>query len=125
MSYTINESNVDTLTTMELQYTLMLTANGERKPVMHGYKGAKVAQWADRTKAIDTVYLDISQPLVQGDTTSGDFTVDGSAPYAIEDSRGYWEHEDIWDWDLTGNDVVHARMGDQYDRLIRVYLKDD
>ena len=44
MSYTINESNVDTLTTMELQYTLMLTANGERKPVMHGYKGAKDAE---------------------------------------------------------------------------------
>ena len=124
LSYTINESNVDTLTTMELQYTLMLTANGERKPVMHGYKGAKVAQWADRTKAIDTVYLDISQPLVQGDFSSGTFTVDGSAPYAIEDIRGYWEHEDIWDWDLTGNGVVPARLGDQYYRSIRVYLKD-
>ena len=124
LSYTINESNVDTPTTMELQYTLMLTANGERKPVMHGYKGAKVAQWVDRTKAIDTVYLDISQPLVQGDKSSGTFTVDGSAPYAIEDSRGYWEHEDIWDWDLTGNGVVPARLGDQYYRFIRVYLKD-
>ena len=124
LSYTINESKVDTLTTMELQYTLMLTANGERKPVMHGYKGAKVAQWADRTKAIDTVYLDISQPLVQGDKSSGTFTVDGSAPYAIEDIRGYWEHEDIWDWDLTGNGVVPARLGDQYYRFIRVYLKD-
>ena len=124
LSYPINESNVDTLTTMELQYTLMLTANGERKPVMHGYKGAKVAQWVDRTKAIDTVYLDISQPLVQGDKSSGTFTVDGSAPYAIEDSRGYWEHDDIWDWNLTGNGVVPARLGDQYYRFIRVYLKD-
>lgn len=122
LSYTINESNVDTLTTMELQYTLMLTANGERKPVMHGYKGAKVAQWVDRTKAIDTVYLDISQPLVQGDYTSGTFTVDGSAPYTIEDRRGYWEHEDIWD--LTGNGSVPAILGDQYYRFIRVYLKD-
>lgn len=122
LSYTINESNVDTLTTMELQYTLMLTANGERKPVMHGYKGAKVAQWVDRTKAIDTVYLDISQPLVQGDSSSGTFTVDGSAPYAIEDKQGYWEHEDIWD--LTGNGSVPAILGDQYYRFIRVYLKD-
>ena len=122
LSYTINESNVDTLTTMELQYTLMLTANGERKPVMHGYKGAKVAQWVDRTKAIDTIYLDISQPLVQGDYTSGAFTVDGSAPYAIEDRQGYWEHEDIWD--LTGNGSVPAILGDQYYRFIRVYLKD-
>lgn len=122
LSYTINESNVDTLTTMELQYTLMLTANGERKPVMHGYKGAKVAQWVDRTKAIDTVYLDISQPLVQGDFSSGTFTVDGSAPYAIEDRQGYWEHEDIWD--LTGNGSVPAMLGDSYYRFIRVYLKD-
>ena len=122
LSYTINESNVDTLTTMELQYTLMLTANGERKPVMHGYKGAKVAQWVDRTKAIDTVYLDISQPLVQGDYTSGTFTVDGSAPYAIEDKQGYWEHEDIWD--LTGKGSVPAMLGDSYYRFIRVYLKD-
>ena len=122
LSYTINESNVDTLTTMELQYTLMLTANGERKPVMHGYKGAKVAQWVDRTKTIDTVYLDISQPLVQGDYTSGAFTVDGSAPYTIEDRQGYWEHEDMWD--LTGNGSVPAVLGDQYYRFIRVYLKD-
>lgn len=122
LSYTINESNVDTLTTMELQYTLMLTANGERKPVMHGYKGAKVAQWVDRTKAIDTVYLDISQPLVQGDYSSGAFTVDGSAPYTIEDRQGYWEHEDMWD--LTGNGSVPAVLGDQYYRFIRVYLKD-
>ena len=122
LSYPINESNVDTLTTMELQYTLMLTANGERKPVMHGYKGAKVAQWVDRTKAIDTVYLDISQPLVQGDYTSGTFTVDGSAPYTIEDKQGYWEHEDIWD--LTGKGSVPAILGDQYYRFIRVYLKD-
>ena len=122
LSYPINESNVDTLTTMELQYTLMLTANGERKPVMHGYKGAKVAQWVDRTKAIDTVYLDISQPLVQGDFSSGTFTVDGSAPYTIEDRQGYWEHEDIWD--LTGNGSVPAVLGDQYYRFIRVNLKD-
>ena len=122
LSYPINESNVDTLTTMEMQYTLMLTANGERKPVMHGYKGAKVAQWVDRTKAIDTVYLDISQPLVQGDFSSGTFTVDGSAPYTIEDRQGYWEHEDIWD--LTGNGSVPAVLGDQYYRFIRVNLKD-
>ena len=122
LSYTINESNVDTLTTMELQYTLMLTANGERKPVMHGYKGAKVAQWVDRTKAIDTIYLDISQPLVQGDFSSGTFTVDGSAPYAIEEKPDYWMHEDIWD--LTGNGSVPAILGDQYSRFIRVYLKD-
>ena len=122
LSYPINESNVDTLTTMELQYTLMLTANGERKPVMHGYKGAKVAQWVDRTKAIDTVYLDISQPLVQGDFSSGTFTVDGSAPYAIEEKPDYWMHEDIWD--LTGKGSVPAILGDQYSRFIRVYLKD-
>ena len=122
LSYPINESNVDTLTTMELQYTLMLTANGERKPVMHGYKGAKVAQWVDRTKAIDTIYLDISQPLVQGDFTSGAITVDGSALYTVEDRTGYWEHEDIWD--LNGNGSVPAILGDQYSRFIRVYLKD-
>lgn len=122
VTYYINESNVDTLTTMELQYDLMLETNGVKKQVTTGYKGAKVARWVDRAKAIDTIYLDISQPLVQGDYTSGTFTVDGSAPYTIEDRRGYWEHEDIWD--LTGNGSVPAILGDQYYRFIRVYLKD-
>ena len=122
VTYYINESNVDTLTTMELQYDLMLETNGVKKQVTTGYKGAKLARWVDRTKAIDTIYLNISQPLVQGDYTSGTFTVDGSAPYAIEDSRGYWEHEDIWD--LTGKGSVPAILGDQYYRFIRVYLKD-
>ena len=124
VTYYINESDVDALTTMELQYDLMLETNGVKKQVSTGYKGAKVVQWVDHTQTIDTVYLDISQPLVQGDSSSGTFTVDGSAPYAIEDIRGYWEHEDIWDWDLTGNGVVPARLGDQYYRFIRVYLKD-
>ena len=122
VTYYINESNVDTLTTMELQYDLMLETNGVKKQVTTGYKGAKVARWVDRTKAIDTIYLDISQPLVQGDYTSGAFTVDGSAPYTMEDRQGYWEHEDIWD--LTGNGSVPAILGDQYYRFIRVYLKD-
>ena len=122
VTYYFNESNVDTLTTMELQYDLMLETNGVKKQVTTGYKGAKVARWVDRTKAIDTIYLDISQPLVQGDYTSGAFTVDGSAPYTIEDRQGYWEHEDIWD--LTGNGSVPAILGDQYYRFIRVYLKD-
>ena len=122
VTYYFNESNVDTLITMELQYNLMLETNGVKKQVTTGYKGAKVAQWVDRTKAIDTVYLDISQPLVQGDYSSGAFTVDGSAPYTIEDRQGYWEHEDMWD--LTGNGSVPAILGDQYYRFIRVYLKD-
>lgn len=122
VTYYIGESDVDALTTMELQYDLMLETNGVKKQVSTGYKGAKVVQWVDRTKAIDTVYLDISQPLVQGDYSSGTFTVDGSAPYAIEDKQGYWEHEDIWD--LTGNGSVPAILGDQYYRFIRVYLKD-
>lgn len=122
VTYYIGESDVDALTTMELQYDLMLETNGVKKQVSTGYKGAKVVQWVDRTKAIDTIYLDISQPLVQGDYTSGAFTVDGSAPYTIEDRRGYWEHEDIWD--LTGNGSVPAILGDQYYRFIRVYLKD-
>ncbi len=122
VTYYINESDVDALTTMELQYDLMLETNGVKKQVSTGYKGAKVVQWVDRTKAIDTVYLDISQPLVQGDYSSGTFTVDGSAPYAIEDKQGYWEHEDIWD--LTGKGSVPAILGDQYYRFIRVYLKD-
>lgn len=122
VTYYISESNVDTLTTMELQYDLMLETNGVKKQVTTGYKGAKVARWVDRTKAIDTIYLDISQPLVQGDYTSGAFTVDESALYTIEDRQGYWEHEDIWD--LTGNGSVPAVLGDQYYRFIRVYLKD-
>lgn len=122
VTYYINESDVDALTTMELQYDLMLETNGVKKQVSTGYKGAKVVQWVDRTKAIDTVYLDISQPLVQGDYTSGAFTVDGSAPYTIEDRQGYWEHEDIWD--LTGKGSVPAMLGDSYYRFIRVYLKD-
>lgn len=122
VTYYINESDVDALTTMELQYDLMLETNGVKKQVSTGYKGAKVVQWVDRTKAIDTIYLDISQPLVQGDYSSGTFTVDGSAPYSIEDRQGYWEHEDIWD--LTGNGSVPAILGDQYYRFIRVYLKD-
>ena len=122
VTYYINESDVDALTTMELQYDLMLETNGTKKRVMTGYKGAKVVQWVDRAQAIDTVYLDISQPLAQGDYTSGIFTVDGSAPYTIEDRQGYWEHEDIWD--LTGNGSVPAILGDQYYRFIRVNLKD-
>ena len=122
VTYYINESDVDALTTMELQYDLMLETNGVKKQVSTGYKGAKVVQWVDRTQPIDTVYLDISQPLVQGDYSSGTFTVDGSAPYTIEDRQGYWEHEDIWD--LTGNVSVPAILGDQYYRFIRVYLKD-
>ena len=122
VTYYINESDVDALTTMELQYDLMLETNGVKRRVTTGYKGAKVVQWVDQTKTIDTVYLDISQPLVQGDYTSGTFTVDGSAPYTIEDKQGYWEHEDIWD--LTGKGSVPAILGDQYYRFIRVYLKD-
>ncbi len=122
VTYYINESDVDALTTMELQYDLMLETNGVKKQVSTGYKGAKVVRRVDRTKAIDTVYLDISQPLVQGDFSSGTFTVDGSAPYTIEDRQGYWEHEDIWD--LTGNGSVPAVLGDQYYRFIRVNLKD-
>ena len=122
VTYYINESDVDALTTMELQYDLMLETNGVKRQVMTGYKGAKVVQWVDRTKAIDTVYLDISQPLVQGDFSSGTFTVDGSAPYAIEEKPDYWMHEDIWD--LTGKGSVPAILGDQYSRSIRVYLKD-
>lgn len=122
VTYYINESDVDALTTMELQYDLMLETNGVKKQVSTGYKGAKVVQWVDHTQTIDTVYLDISQPLVQGDYTSGTFTVDGSAPYAIEEKPDYWMHEDIWD--LTGNVSVPAILGDQYYRFIRVYLKD-
>ena len=121
VTYYINESDVDALTTMELQYDLMLETNGVKKQVLTGYKGAKVAQWVDRTKAIDTVYLDISQPLVQGDSRSGTFTVDGSAPYAIEEKPDYWTHDD---WDLKEGGVVPAMLGDSYYRFIRVYLKD-
>ena len=122
VTYYINESDVDALTTMELQYDLMLETNGVKKQVSTGYKGAKVVQWVDHTQTIDTVYLDISQPLVQGDYTSGAITVDGSAPYAIEEKPDYWMHEDIWD--LTGKGSVPAILGDQYSRFIRVYLKD-
>ena len=121
VTYFINESDVDALTTMELQYDLMLETNGVKRRVMTGYKGAKVVQWVDHTQTIDTVYLDISQPLVQGDDSSGTFTVDGSAPYAIEEKPDYWTHDD---WDLTGNGTVPAMLGDQYYRFIRVYLKD-
>lgn len=122
VTYYINESDVDALTTMELQYDLMLETNGVKKQVSTGYKGAKVVQWVDHTQTIDTVYLDISQPLVQGDSSSGTFTVDGSAPYAIEEKPDYWMHEDIWD--LTGKGSVPAMLGDSYYRFIRVYLKD-
>ena len=122
VTYYINESDVDALTTMELQYDLMLETNGVKKQVSTGYKGAKVVQWVDHTQTIDIVYLDISQPLVKGDYTSGTFTVDGSAPYAIEEKPDYWMHEDIWD--LTGKGSVPAILGDQYSRFIRVYLKD-
>ena len=121
VTYYINESNVDTLTTMELQYDLMLETNGVKKQVTTGYKGAKVARWVDRTQTIDTVYLDISQPLVQGDYTSGAITADASAPYTVEDKQGYWEHEDIWD--LNGNGSVPAVLGDNYYRAFRVSLK--
>ena len=121
VTYYINESNVDTLTTMELQYDLMLETNGVKKQVTTGYKGAKVARWVDRTQTIDTVYLNISQPLVQGDYTSGVITADGSAFYTVEDTAGYWEHEDIWD--LNGNGSVPAVLGDNYYRAFRVSLK--
>ena len=122
VTYCINESNVDTLVTMELQYNLMLETDGVKKQVMTGYKGAKVAQWVDRTQTIDTVYVNITQPLVQGDYTSGDITVDGSALYTVEDTTGYWQHEDIWD--LNGNSPVPAVLSDNYYRAFRVSLKE-
>lgn len=122
VTYYMNESNVDTLTTMELQYDLMLETNGVKKQVMTGYKGAKLARWVDRTQTIDTVYLNISQPLVQGDYTSGAITADASAPYTVEDRQGYWEHEDIWD--LNGNGSVPAVLDDNYYRAFRVSLKE-
>ena len=122
VTYCINETNVDTLTTMELQYDLMLETNGVKKKVTTGYKGAKLARWVDRTKTIDTVYLNISQPLVQGDYTSGDITADASAPYTVVDNTGYWEHDD---WDLNGNSPVPAVAGDKYWRGFWVNIKAD
>lgn len=122
VTYCINESNVDTLVTMELQYNLMLETDGVKKQVMTGYKGAKVAQWVDRTQTIDTVYLDISQPLVQGDYSSGDFTAENNAIYTVDDITGYWEHEDIWD--LTGKGSVPAVLGDDYWRTVQVNIKE-
>ena len=122
VTYYINESNVDTLTTMELQYDLMLETNGVKKQVTTGYKGAKLARWVDRAQTIDTVYVNITQPLVQGDYTSGDITVDGSALYTVEDTTGYWQHEDIWD--LNGNSPVPAVLSDNYYRAFRVSLKE-
>ena len=122
VTYYINESNVDTLVTMELQYNLMLETGGVKKQVMTGYKGAKVAQWVDRTQTIDTVYLDISQPLVQGDFTSGVFTAENNAIYTVDDITGYWEHEDIWD--LTGKGSVPAILGDDYWRTVQVNIKE-
>ena len=121
VTYYINESNVDTLITMELQYDLMLETNGVKKRVMTGYKGAKVAQWVDRTQTIDTVYLDISQPLVQGDYTSGVFTAENNALYTVDDITGHWEHDD---WDLNGNGPVPAVLGDKYWRTVQVNIKE-
>lgn len=121
VTYYINESNVDTLVTMELQYNLMLETDGVKKQVMTGYKGAKVAQWVDRTQSIDTVYLDISQPLVQGDYTSGVFTAENNAIYTVDDITGYWEHDD---WDLKGNCPVPAILGDKYWRRVQVNIKE-
>ena len=121
VTYYINESNVDTLVTMELQYNLMLETDGVKKQVMTGYKGAKVAQWVDRTQTIDTVYLDISQPLVQGDSTSGVFTAENNAIYTVDDITGYREHDD---WDLKENCPVPAILGDKYWRKAQVNIKE-
>ena len=121
VTYYINESNVDTLVTMELQYNLMLETDGVKKQVMTGYKGAKVAQWVDRAQTIDTVYLDISQPLVQGDYTSGVFTAENNAIYTVDDITGYWEHDD---WDLKDNCPVPAILGDKYWRRVQVNIKE-
>ncbi len=122
VTYYISESDVDALTTMELQYDLMLETNGVKRRVTTGYKGAKLVQWVDRTKTIDTVYLNISQPLVQGDYTSGDITADASAPYTVVDNTGYWEHDD---WSLNGNSPVPAVAGDKYWRGFWVNIKAD
>ncbi len=124
VTYYINESDVDALTTMELQYDLMLETNGVKKQVSTGYKGAKVVQWVDRTQTIDTVYLDISQPLAQGDYNSGDISADKSAPYTVEDTTGYWEHEDIWDLNGTIGGVP-ATLGDEYYRSFWVRINED
>ena len=121
VTYYINESDVDALTTMELQYDLMLETNGVKRRVTTGYKGAKVVQWVDRSQAIEDVYVNISQPLVQGDYTSGAITADESAPYTAEDLTGYWEHDD---WDLNGKNSVPATPGDKYWRVFRVSIKD-
>ena len=107
---------------MELQYNLMLETNGLKKQVTTGYKGAKVAQWVDRTQKIDTIYLDISQPLVQGDYTSGSITADNNALYTVADNTGYWEHDD---WDLNGTGTVPAVLGDKYWRTATVRIKND
>ncbi len=76
---------MDTLTSIELRYTHMLSANGERKPVMHGYKGAKVAQWVSRSQAIEDVYLDISQPAWCRVIIQAESLLRTKAPATVED----------------------------------------
>ncbi len=121
VTYYIGESDVDALVTMELQYDLMLETNGVKRRVTTGYKGAKLVQWVDHTQTIDTVYLNISQPLVQGDYTSGVFTAEDNALYTVDDRTGYWEHDD---WDLNGKGPVPAVLGDKYWRIVQVNIKE-
>ena len=122
-TFNIKKTDIDSLTSMELRYILLLKTDGVKKQVMTGYKGAKVVQWVDRTQKIDTVYLDISQPLAQGDYTSGVISADKSAPYTVEDTTGYWEHEDIWD--LNGKiGGIPATLGDEYYRSFWVRINE-
>ena len=121
VTYYFNESNVDTLTTMELQYNLMLETNGVKKQVTTGYKGHKGGAVGGSDQAIDTIYLDISQPWCRG-LYQRKHHCGWECSYTVEDRQGYWEHEDIWD--LTGNGSVPANLGDEYYRFIRVRIKD-
>ena len=71
--------------------------------------------------AILDVGLSIDKPLVEGDTSSGAFTVsDSNAGYTMVDNYGYWDEDDI---PLKPSNIYPAKLNWMYHRLLTLTAK--
>ena len=73
-----------------------------------------------KTTILD-VGLSIDKPLVEGDTSSGAFTVsDSNAGYTMVDTYGYWDEDDF---PLTSSNYFPANLNWMYHRLLTLTAK--
>ena len=73
-----------------------------------------------KTTILD-VGLSIDKPLVEGDTSSGAFTVsDSNAGYTMVDTYGYWDEDDF---PLTSSNNFPANLNWMYRRLLTLTAK--